>query len=98
MGRDTCLCLFNPLYTHDTCESKMRTFANNSDPDEMPHNHQVLHSLLRQNDFQRKKIYLEIITCDPLIYTMDPPKFIFSKKKQGRVNNGLIKVYFMTFW
>ena len=50
--------------------------GNSEDPDEMPHNaafHQGLHCLLRQNRSQRKNIILvlEIITSDPLIYTMD---------------------------
>ena len=54
----------------------MGTLTNNEDPDEMPHNvafHQGLHCLLRQNQTSAKEIkyILEIITCEPSIYTMD---------------------------
>ena len=49
----------------------------------MPHNaafHQGLHCLLRLKQSSGKEIqsYFEIITCDPLISTMDYPKFIVS--------------------
>ena len=59
----------------------MSTLANNEDPDEMPHNgtfHQGLHCLLRQKQSSEKdmQFYLEIITHDPSIYTMDHPKFV----------------------
>ena len=52
----------------------MYTLANSEDVDEMPQNvafHQGLHCLLRQKQFSEKEIqyYLEIITCDPLLYT-----------------------------
>ena len=65
----------------------MSTLANSDDPDEMPHMafHLGLNCLLRQNDLQRKTythFYLEIITCDPSIYTMDHPKFIVSNQKE----------------
>ena len=54
----------------------MGTSANSEDPDEMLHNaafHLGLHCLLRQNRSLEKEIqyFLEIITCDPLIHTMD---------------------------
>ena len=54
---------------------------NSEDPNEMPHNaafHQGLHCLLRQIRSSEKEIYLEIITCEPSIYTMDHPDFIIS--------------------
>ena len=55
--------------------------ANSENLDEMPHNaafHQGLHCLLRQNRSSAKEIQycLEIITCDPSVYTMDKHDFI----------------------
>ena len=52
----------------------MGTLANSESPDKMPQNvasHQGLHTLLRQNRSSMKEIhyFLEIITCDPSIYT-----------------------------
>ena len=51
----------------------MGTLAKSEDPDEMPLNvafHQGLHCLLRQNQSSEKKyvIFLELNTCDPIIY------------------------------
>ena len=59
----------------------MLTLANSEDPDEMPHHaafQLCLQCLLDKNGLQRKKynFYLEIITFDPSIYTMDHPLFI----------------------
>ena len=56
----------------------MGILANSVDPDEMPQNvafHQGLHCLLRQNLSSEKEVQysLEIITCDPSIYTLDHP-------------------------
>ena len=53
----------------------MCILANSEDPDEMPHSvafHQDLHCLLNRKQSSEKiiKSYLEIITCDPSIYTM----------------------------
>ena len=64
----------------------MGTLANSEDPDEMPHNvafHQGLHCLLRQNQSSEKEMqyFLEIITCDTSIYTMDHPDLIVSNGK-----------------
>ena len=64
----------------------MHIFANSEDPDDTLHNaafYQGLH-YLRQRRFSEKEIqfYLEIITCDPLIYTMDHPKLVVSNKKE----------------
>ena len=55
--------------------------TNGEDPDEMLHNaafRQGLHCLPRQNLSSEKEIqyFLEIITCNPLIYTMDHPDLI----------------------
>ena len=55
--------------------------VNSEDPDEMPQNaafHQGLHCLLRQNPSSERKIqyFQEIITYDPLVYTMEHPDFI----------------------
>ena len=62
------------------------TLTNSEDPDEMPHNaafHQDPHCLLRHNRSSEKEIlyikyniFLEIIICDPLIYTLDHPDLI----------------------
>ena len=53
----------------------------------MPHNvalHQGLHCLLRQKLLSEKKIQflLEIVSCDPLNFTMDHSKFIASIQKE----------------
>ena len=63
--------------------------ANSEDPDEMPHNaafHQGLHCLLGQNQSSGKEIqyFLEIITCDPSIYTKDHPDLTVSIKLYGK--------------
>ena len=61
--------------------------TNSEDPDEMPQNvafHQGLNCLLRQKLSSEKEMqfYFEIITCDPLMYTMDLPKFSVSIQKE----------------
>ena len=66
--------------------------ANSEDPDEMPHKaafHQGLHCLLSQHLCLGKKIIiiLEIITCNPLIYTMDHPNLTIAKFMEN--SNGL---------
>ena len=69
----------------------MCTLANNDDPDEMPYN---LHSLLGQKQSTEKELqfYLEIITFDPSIYTIDHPKFIVSNlRKSPYVHKELMK-------
>ena len=42
--------------------------------------HQVLHCLLRQNRLSEKKIlyFLDVITCDTSVYTMDHPDLTVS--------------------
>ena len=57
----------------------MGSLAISEELDEMQHNvvfHQGLHCLLSKNQSSEKEIqyYFEIITCDPLIYTMDHPE------------------------
>ena len=61
--------------------------TNSEDPEEMPKNaafHQGLHCLLKQKQSSEKEmqIYFEIITCDPLMYTMDLPQSIVSIQKE----------------
>ena len=61
----------------------MCILANSKDPDEMSHYatfNQGPHCLPRQKQSSGKEMqfYFEIITCDPLIYTMNPLKFIVS--------------------
>ena len=67
---------------HKTFTHVNGCFANNEDPDKMPHGaafHRGLHYLLRQANPQRKKyIFMEIRTCDPSIYTMDHPDLTVS--------------------
>ena len=67
------------------------TVTNSGDPDERPQNvafHQSPRCLLRQKQSSEKEIqfYFEIITCDPLIYTMDLPKFIVSIQKEELIS------------
>ena len=61
----------------------MHTLANSEDLDEMPQN-VAFYRLLRQKQSSEKEIqfYLKILACDPLIYTMDHPKFIVSNQKE----------------
>ena len=68
----------------------MLSLANSKDPEEMPHNvafHWGLHCLLLWHNLKGKKysFYLEIITCDPSVYTMDHPKFIASNQKEESI-------------
>ena len=72
-------------------DTKMCTLAYSEDPDEMPLNtafHKGLHCLLRQKLSSENEIQfnLEIITCNPLIYTMDHPKFIVSNQKEEPIS------------
>ena len=55
--------------------------------DEMPQNeafHQSIHCLLlrTQKLFIERNIYLGMITFDPLMFTMDLPKFVVSNQKE----------------
>ena len=67
-----------------TDNSENTSLANSEDPDEMPHNaafHQGLHYLLKLSSETAIQSCLEIITCDPLIYTnRDNFTFIVSKE------------------
>ena len=68
------------------------TTADREDPDYILHNvafHQGLHCLLRKNNLQRKELqfYLEIITCDPLNYTIDHSKLIASTQKEELISS-----------
>ena len=72
-------------------------FANSEDADEMLHNVAYFISVYTvcnydKNNFQQKKLilYLEIIKCDTVVYTMDHPKFITS-------NQNNIKIYLGNF-
>ena len=63
------------------------TTADRGDLDYILHNmafHQGLQCLLRQNGSSEEKttLYLEIVACDPLNYTMDHFKFIASIQKE----------------
>ena len=74
----------------------MGTLANNEDPDEMPHDaafHQRLHYLVKQNRPSEKEIqyFLETITCEPSIYTMDHPDFIVCSCRENSIGLKRIK-------
>ena len=64
--------------------SKWRTLANIKDPDEM----RIIQHFIRvytickdKNVLHRNTIVLEIIACDPSIYTIDLSHFIASNQK-----------------
>ena len=67
----------------------MGTLANSEDPDEMPHDaafHQGLQCLLRQNQFSEKyNIFLEILICDPSIYTINDPYLAVSNFMENSI-------------
>ena len=74
----------------------MSTLANSEDPDEMPHNvafHQGQHYLIRQKTIFKEKIqyYLEIITFDPSINTMNHHRFIVSNQKEEYISTQRVK-------
>ena len=76
----------------------MCALANSEDPDEMQHNaaiHKGLHCLLRLNRFSEEDIqfYLEIITIDPVLYTMYHPKFIVSYHVQEPIRIQRVNIY-----
>ena len=57
------------------------SYSDSEDPDEMPYKealHLGMHCFLIQNrsSDKEKQYILEILTCDPSIYTMDHPDFI----------------------
>ena len=61
----------------------MGTLTNSEDQDDMLHNltfHQCLHCSLRLKRSSKKElqINLKIITCDPLIYTLNHPMLFVS--------------------
>ena len=76
-----CACFKNDLTHSDAISTKilltlssdslMHTLANSEDQDEMPHNaafHQV-YTVISNTIFRKRIIlFIEIITCDPLIY------------------------------
>ena len=70
----------------------MRTLTKSENSNEMTQNaafHQDLHRLLRHKIPSEKEIYfcLEIITCEPLMYTMDLTNgFIVSNQKEDSIS------------
>ena len=69
----------------------MHILTKSENSNEMPQNaafNQDLHCLLRHKISSEKEIYfcLEIIICDPLMYTMDLHKFIVSNKKEESIS------------
>ena len=68
----------------------MCSLANSDHTDEMLHNatfHQGLNCLIRQTRSSEKEIqfYLEIITCDPLIHTINHFKCVVSSQKERSI-------------
>ena len=65
--------------------------ANSKDPDEMLHNaafHQGLHCLLFKIKLifrERIVLFLEIVTYNPIIYTIDHPDFIVCSFKENSI-------------
>ena len=68
----------------------MGTLANSKDPDEMEH-----YVCEGKNNLQKKKynILLEIITFDPLIYTMDHPDLTVSNFMENSIGPKRVKGY-----
>ena len=74
----------------------MSILANSEGSDEMP---QVVAFFQGLCCFQRRssdnenlmQYYLEVITCDPSIYTMDYSKFILSYKKEESISTQRVK-------
>ena len=69
----------------------MSNLAHSEYPAEMPHYvafHLGLHCLPRQKRSSKKEIqfYLEIIACDPSIYTMGHFMFIVSNQKEESIS------------
>ena len=69
----------------------MHTSANIEDPDEMLHKaafHHGLHCLPRRQKWSSEQeihFHLEIITCDPLIFTIVYPKSVVSNQKEEAI-------------
>ena len=66
------------------------TPKNSEDPDEMLHNaafHQGLYCLVQKWSSEKEiQFYLEIITCDLLMYQMDHSKSIASNLKEESIS------------
>ena len=78
--------------------------ANREEPDEMQHNaafHQGLHCLRIQNRYSETprgiQYILEIITCDPSIYTMDHPDLTVSNFMGNSIGLKRVKCEHMKF-
>ena len=67
---------------------KWDTLTDSEDSDEMPH-YVAVHQGLTKTIFREREFYLENITCDRLMYTMDHPKFIVSNQRKES-NLGLL--------
>ena len=65
----------------------MGILTNSEDRDELPHNAAFHQGLLRQNQSSKKEIqyFLEIITFDPSIYTMNHPEFIVCRFMENSI-------------
>ena len=75
----------------------MTTLANSEDPYEMLHNkvfHQHMHCLLRHNpssEIEIQYVCLELINCDPLIYTMDHSDFTVCSFMENSISPKRVK-------
>ena len=77
----------NPLLNGNL---QMGTLENNEDPDDITHRtafHQRCTVFLNKIDLQWKKynIILQIITCDPSIYTLDHPDLTVSNIMENSI-------------
>ena len=81
----------NISYTNKICLKQMPTLANSEDSDVMPHIvafHLGLHCLLRQKHSSEKEteFHLQIITCDPSMYTMDLLNFVVLNQRKESIS------------
>ena len=72
-------------------------YAYSEDPDEMSHFICVYTFCIDKSEFQRQiQFYLEIIMCDPSVYTLGHPKFIVSNQKEEPISECLIRMLYRT--
>ena len=60
----------------------MCSLANSEDPECGISSGSTLYAMTKESSAQEMHFYVEIITCDPSVYTMDHPKFIASNQKE----------------
>ena len=45
-----------------------------------------------------RQMYLEIMTCNPLIYTIDHPKFVVSNQEEESISSYCLCIFFFLFF